>query len=156
VSIGISIQLDGDVDLPGEFSASAADISDFREPLQASTDELLKTFDLNFDSSGSMFGGWVARKPQMKGGVRVDTWPLMDKTGELRRGFVASVGSSEASIVNFKTVGKKGWNLATLHQYGTSRGLPVRKVMGITEEDKTMIVKTFQLHIVGALRNITP
>lgn len=155
MSVGLSVDIDGAKDLSAQLGISASAVKDFREPLTASTTELLKTFDMNFEGRGELFGGWPDRKPQYKAGERIDTWPLMEKTGELRHDFAFNITGSEASIVNIKMVeGKRSWNLAMLHQYGTSRGLPIRIVMKLDEERRAFVIKTFQAFLVAAVRNV--
>src|ERR1035437_6576772 len=98
--VELKIALEGEQLMSRALMVSSVAIKDFRAPLAESAAFLQKTFQLNFEERGGLFGGWAPRKPQMRGGARVDTWPLLEKTGELRKSFYSTVSGDTAVLGN--------------------------------------------------------
>lgn len=122
-------------------------VKDFKKPFEDVSKAMLKTFQMNFDSRGSLYGGWAARKPQYKGGVRIDTWPLMEKTGRMRRSFKSDVRSTSIELYNTRSYFK-------YHQSNAPRtsNLPRRAMMKLRRQDADMVVRQFQLYLIDIQR----
>lgn len=109
----------------------AKEIDDFTPALDSSANTLLKSFDNNFESRGKNYGGWQPRKI-------VSSWPLMEKTGEMRASFDKAVTRTQAVLFNVDPIFK-------YHQSNKPRTrLPRRVMMMIDKQSKTEIVKHFQ------------
>lgn len=144
--VELRFELEGEPQLVGYLGIVAKGIKSFEKPLQSIGSELLKTFDLNFHQRGGLFGGWAARKPQYKAGNRVDTWPLLEKTGDLRQGFHSSATATSVTVNNEAPY-------FAYHQSNQPRTrLPRRVMMKVDAARRTFIIKAFQLHIVETLR----
>lgn len=102
--------------------------------------EMLKKFysSENFTTRGSLLGKpWAP----LAASTRADKnahWagkPDLVRTGDLMKGFQFAAGRMQVAVNNKVTVEGKGqtYNLATLMQKGTSRGMPPRAMMGFTE-----------------------
>lgn len=144
MSLNLSIEIEGEKQLSAELLIAAGHIKDFSLPLAASAQELIKSFDMNFDRRGAMFGGWVARKKNYP-------WPLMEKTGRLRGGFYSHTGKEQAVVGNamMDAYGK-------YHQSNQSRRkMPRRVFMEIDEARRNYIIKAFQRHIVESTRGLS-
>lgn len=129
--------IQGDKELSVELGIKADHIKDFSKPLKESADELMKSFQLNFDSEGGLFesGGWVPRKQNY-------SWPILQKTGAMRGSFAAEVSSDTATLTNWAPYFK-------YHQSNQPRKkLPRRIMMKIDEERRNFIIKAFQRHII--------
>jgi phage gpG-like protein len=142
----LRFEIEGEPQLVGYLGIVAAGVKNFDRPLQSIGSELLKTFDLNFSQRGGLFGGWAARKPQYRAGNRVDMWPLLEKSGDLRHGFHSAVSSKAVSVSNEAPY-------FAYHQSNQPRThLPRRVMMKLDEARRSFIIKAFQLHIVETLR----
>lgn len=137
--VQLTIETGGAKELSVQLGISAERLKDFAVPLEASAQEIIKSFDLDFDVRGAMFvdGGWAPRTKDYP-------WPLLEKTGAMRRGFVSSVDGITAVI------GNSDWKFP-FHQLGT-RKMPQRLMMKLDDIRKEFVVKTFQLYIVESLR----
>lgn len=123
---------------------AAEDIGNLKKPMDEIASVQLKTFDLNFGSRGDMFGGWAPRKPRYSGGRRIDTWPLLERTGNMRKNFKKDVGNTFARLYNPTSYFR-------YHQQGTER-IPQRVMMTLREQDGRMIVTTLQNYCIEVLR----
>ncbi|MET3349039.1 UNVERIFIED_ORG: phage gpG-like protein [Arthrobacter sp. UYEF1] len=142
----LRFEIEGEPQLVGYLGVVAEGIKDFGKPLQSIGSELIKTFDLNFAQRGGVFGGWAPRKPQYRAGNRVDTWPLLEKTGDMRHSFRSDASTTSVSVGNAAPY-------FAYHQSNQPRArLPRRVMMKVDAARRTFIVKAFQLHIVEALR----
>jgi len=122
-------------------------LKDLSRPLMLSKDTVLQETDQQWSSEGSHLGtAWKARKPQQgKDGQRVDTWPLLEKTGKMRKSF--SFQSTKDSMRIFNTA-----SYFPYHQSSASRRkLPHRPMLVLSPKLKEQIVKIFQ----AELRNLT-
>lgn len=142
----LQIVVEGEVQLHRRLIIIANGVTDFQEPLRSIGTELHKSFQENFDQRGALFGGWPERKPVIRKGERIDTWPLLEKTGEMRNSFDEKITST--SIVLFNSA-----SYFPFHQSKESRQvLPRRIMMKIDQERKTFIVKAFQQYLVTLMR----
>ncbi len=121
-------------------------VKDFRKPLTDVSKTLLKTFDMNFSARGGLYGGWAPRKPQYKGGIRIDNWPLLEKSGKMRKSFKSDVRKDSLELTNSQ-------RYFVYHQSNAARTrLPRRVMMKLRQQDATMIVKTFQGYLIELAR----
>lgn len=143
----LNITLEGEKQVSRRLLIIADGITNFEEPLRNIGGELQKTFQDNFASEGALFGGWAERKPQYRKGERVDTWPILDKTGRMKQSFRNHVGKTELIISNEVSYFK-------YHQSNKQprTRLPRRVMMKIDMERKNFIIKQFQAYIVGLKR----
>lgn len=142
--ISLDITLEGDKLMSRALMVSADRLKDFTKPLTESAQLLQKSFQLNFDAQGAMFGGWAPRKPQMRHGARVDTWPLLEKTGTMRGSFYSDVAADTAVLGNNSPYFK-------YHQSNAARTkLPRRVMMDINDANKVLIQKTFQQYLIDS------
>ena len=135
--IDITISIDGQVEIARRMDTMGHDIRDWHKPLGRISSNLLKAFDNNFASRGQMFGGWQARSKSYP-------WPLLEKTGRLRKSFKGDVRGDALVLSNTSPYFK-------YHQRGTSR-LPKRTMMALREAEKQMIVRQFQGHLIDTVR----
>lgn len=115
----------------------------YKAPLTDISKDLLKTIDLNFDSRGSLYGGWAPR-------TKAYPWPLLENTGTMRDNFDKEVTDKQASIFNLT-------DYFVYHQSSAPRttNLPRRVMMSLRRQDARMITKTFQSYIADALQGRT-
>lgn len=138
--VQLSFSIEGEKQVSRKLAMSADGIENFDAPLRAIGKEMLRAVDSNFDSRGSLFGArWKARaKPK--------PWPLLEKTGEMRRGFKDNLGEGYVEIYNVQDYFK-------YHQSNKPRKkLPRRLMLKIDQVRKVFIVKEFQRHIQEAMR----
>jgi len=145
--IELSVELEGEKQLSRRLLIVADGVTDFTDPLNKIGGELKKTFDDNFDDEGSLFGGWRERKPQYRDGIRIDTWPLLQKTGEMRQSFESIVDKNSLTISNKAPY-------FVYHQSNKPRyKLPRRVMMKVDEERRQYIQKAFQAYLVSLMRS---
>lgn len=121
-------------------------VKDFKKPFTDVGRSMLKTFDMNFDARGGLYGGWAPRKPQFRGGTRIDTWPLLEKSGAMRKGFKSTVKKDSVELTNSRSY-------FVYHQSNTARTrLPRRVMMKLRQQDAQMVVKTFQAYLIELAR----
>lgn len=175
--IDVVISLDGQDVLARRLDTMGADIKDWSRPLRRISSGLMKTFDNNFQARGGLFqpGGWAPRKPQYSTSTetvrmqratrfftdyedvgsartrtrrrRIDTWPLLEKTGQLRKGFYGDVRGGDALVLGNRKMHEYG----KYHQRGTSR-LPKRTILALREADRQFVVRQFQAHLIDTVR----
>lgn len=139
--IQLKVTLEGDKLLARDLMVVADGMKNWKPALEKVNREVLKSFDMNFDSEGGLFqqGGWPARK-------KAYPWPILEKTGRMRMAFVSSVSETEAVFSNPTPYFK-------YHQSNKPRTrLPRRIMMALDDDRKTFIVKAFQEHIVNTLQ----
>lgn len=136
--IRLSIRVDGIERALRSFDNRWKRANDLSEPLDRAADFMLGEIDRNFNGRrGRIWGGWPRRK-------RSYPWPILEKTGKMRRGFAKKVKSSEAIITNRVKYFK-------FHQAGTKR-MVKRAMWGITHEQSRQIVKEVQKYLVEGER----
>jgi phage gpG-like protein len=142
-------EIEGEVQLSQELGLSAGRIKDFSSVFHQVDEELLKAIDLNFEERGALFtSGWQPRKPQYRRGERVDTWPLLEKTGRMRKAFTSNISATELIIGNTASYFK-------YHQSNRARTkLPRRLMLAIDAARQAFVIKAFQRHIVESTRGL--
>ncbi|QNK82596.1 hypothetical protein [Nakamurella sp. PAMC28650] len=135
--IELKITLDGQTQMSRQLMVSSAALADFTIPLRAAAELMQKTFQLNFDSRGDMFGGWSPR-------TRSYPWPLLEKTGAMRKAFFTRIEGNTAVLGNSTSYFK-------YHQLGT-RNMPQRLMMKLDNERKALVVKIFQQHLLDSMK----
>src|SRR5215213_6715697 len=98
--LDLEFRIEGVPEVSRRLLVSAEGVKDFRQPLRQIGDELQKTFQMNFSQRGALFGGWAPRKPRYKNGQRVDTWPLLEKTGAMRKSFKDHLDPTKIVLTN--------------------------------------------------------
>lgn len=137
--IFLDASIEGEQQLQRRLGIVADGVEDFSPPLENISDELLHSVDENFSQRGSLFGGWPPRKVEQP-------WPLLEKSGELRGGFVSAVKSDYLEIGNFVSYFK-------FHQSNKPRArLPRRVMLKIDQQRKIYITKAFQEYLVGLIQ----
>lgn len=111
------------------------------KPAMDKSAELVKTtIKQNFSSNGRLLDKpWEARK-------QVYSWPMLNKTGEMKGSFKHVSTSKDATISNTNFKFK-------YHQLGTRRGLPARKMLGITFNDAQKIAQIITDHMMKGVNN---
>lgn len=145
--IDLTFNLEGAEVVHRRLGITAEGVKSFKEPLAQIGHNFMKTFDMNFDARGGLYGGWAPRKPRYYAGQRIDTWPLMERTGRMREAFAADVTKTGLVLGNSAPY-------FVYHQSNQPRTrLPRRVMMKIRDQDATMIVKEFQYYVVNLLRS---
>ena len=131
--------IEGEQQLSRRLGIVADGVKDFSPALENISGELMHSVDENFSQRGGLFGGWPARKDN-------NPWPLMEKTGELRGGFMSAVKSDYLEIGNFVPYFK-------YHQSNQPRvRLPRRVMLKIDQQRKVYITKAFQEYLVRLIQ----
>jgi len=138
----VTIVLEGEKVLSRRLLNAQYAFKSLHAPFETINTELQKTFQMNFSTQGSLFGGWAERKPQYKNGERVDTWPLLNKTGNMKDSFDGVATDSQLVIFNTAPYFK-------YHQSKAERSsnLPRRVMIGLDKQRKEFVIKTFQQYI---------
>lgn len=126
-----------------------AAMASYEEPLAEGARFLRTSFGVNFDSSGSMVGGWPVLSPRTAEWRAANgfpaTNPILVNTGGLRSavyGARADIGNKRASLsVNHR--------LAPFHQYGSRKvGLPKREIVFVPRGFAELMGRRLEGHIV--------
>jgi len=137
--IFLDASIEGEQQVQRRLGIVADGVEDFSPALENIADELLHSVDENFSQRGGLFGGWPPRKVEQ-------SWPLLEKTGELRGGFVSAVKSDYMELGNFVPYFK-------FHQSNKPRArLPRRVMLKIDQQRKIYITKQFQEYLVGLIQ----
>ena len=146
MALQFQIDLEGEKEFSRTLLIAIDGLQDFEPPLKRIGGELHKTFQLNFDQQGALFGKWAPRKPIIRAGQRIDTWPLLEKSGTMKASFYETVNPLSLQMGN-KTP------YFIYHQSKEPRErLPRRIMMKIDEDRRNFIVKALQAYIVTLLR----
>lgn len=141
-----SITIEGEKQLSRRLLIVTDGIKDFTEPLRSSGNELQKTFQINMQQEGELFGGWAPRVPRYKDGQRIDTWPLLNRTGKMYDSFYSLVKPDSLILGNRSPYFK-------YHQSNKPRKkLPRRVMMKIDNQRKSFIMRALQAYIVELQR----
>ncbi len=144
--VTLNFSIEGQERVRRTLGIHVAGFKTYREPLGNIGKSLMKTFDVNFSGRGSLYGGWKPRKPQYRNGRRVDTWPLLERTGKLRKGFRSHPSSHQLVVDNDVPY-------FIYHQSRASRRkLPRRAMMALRRQEAEMVVKSFQAYLVALAR----
>lgn len=120
-----------------------AKLTDLSRPLMLAKDVILRETDQQWPSAGSHLGTpWKARTPQIgPDNHRTDTWPLLERTGAMRKSFGFRSAKDSMTIFNRATY-------FPYHQSSTPRRrLPHRPMLVLNERLKELIVKIFQAEL---------
>lgn len=135
MGVTLSFEIEGEKQISVELGIMADHVRDWEPPLKEAESLLLKSFDLNFDSRGKLFqGGWPKRKLNKP-------WPLLEKTGEMRKSFEGAISGDSLEIGNTSKYFK-------FHQSKQPhRVIPRRIMMKIDDPRRIAIIKAFQAYI---------
>ena len=137
--VNLEFEIEGEVQFARRLLIADAGVSDLSAPMAKIGSELRNSFDQNFSARGALFGGWPPRKKDKP-------WPLMERSGTLRKGFRDKVGSDFVVLFNETPYFK-------YHQSNKPRKrLPRRVMMLIDQERKQYIQKAVQEHITKIIR----
>jgi len=135
----LQMSLEGETQIDRVLGISADGVEDFTTPLNESKQIILNRTEQNFDSRGSVFGGWAPRKI-------AKPWPLLEQTGKMRRGFYGTVSPTQLEVGNRDPKFK-------FHQSNKpSTRLPRRVMLMIDQTSAVSITKAFQAYLVGLMR----
>lgn len=98
----------------------------------------------NFRSRGSALGApWPAKKDGTPATLR--------DTGGLEAALTGGSGSFKRTTATMGIAGARGDSafLARFHQGGTSRGLPARKVVGVSTTDQAVLLRMVQRYLLA-------
>ena len=129
---------DGIIDLGGRATSAQPVLTAASEVLQAGLAR-------NFRSRGGALGApWSAR---------VDGSPatLQGETGGLEAALTGGDGSFKRTTATMGIAGARGDSafIARFHQGGTTRGLPARKVVGVSDTDQAVLLKMVERYLLG-------
>ena len=138
----LNIVLDGDEKLARILLNEENKLTDFTEPLQKSSDIILKDIRINFDSEGGLVGGWTPlAQSTIRGRIRqgYGATPILVNTGKYKSSFKALLTKTRTTI--------DAWGI-TYHKFHQSMAprtrLPRRQTLFLREETKKEIVRFFQ------------
>lgn len=138
--IQLEATIEGDKQLSRRLLVMADGIGDFGSTFDDIGDELLQSFETNFDSRGALFGGWLPAKKDYG-------HPLLEDSGEMRGNFDKSTFPTFVKLSNPTPY-------FPYHQSNQPRSgkLPRRVMMKIDMQRKQFIQKAFQQHINDTIR----
>ena len=145
--VDLRFTLEGQEVVSRRLGIAAAGVTDFKAPFAKIGSNFLKTFDTNFSARGGVYGRWQPRKPKYRNGIRIDTWPLLEKTGRMRRSF------TQQTTRNRLVLGNSAPYFVYHQSNGPRTRLPRRVMMKLRQQEATMIVKEFQAFLIGVLRS---
>lgn len=134
--VTLSATIEGDTELSRRLLVMSDGLNDFTVPLKSAAAEVRRSVDLNFDDTGALLNGtaWPAR-------TKMYSWPLLEKSGKMRRAFRTSVEKDQAVIDNPTDYFK-------YHQSNQPRHkIPRRVMLKLDQERKEFIQKAFQAYI---------
>lgn len=135
----INIQVNGVQDIERHFDKIVKTMDDLTRPFDEITKDWMKKFDSNFPATGGILKqSWPERKYKY-------AWPILQKTGKLRRSFSREVNKRDASIENKVEYAK-------YHQFGTPR-LPIRRIIDVTDDMGTFAQKVINDYIGNVINN---
>lgn len=153
--VHLDFQIDGKASISRVLTGIADDVQDWKPALELMAEDYYRTQGAVFASGGAAEGlsGWAPLSPAY------DIWkrnnyggrPILVLTGRLRAALTTSGAGSIKTITERNlTLGANvpvgGYNLARLHQDGTSR-MPARPVMRLTEPQKSRWVRYLHTHL---------
>lgn len=143
--IDLVFTIDGVQTVEQQFATFGKLIENLEPAWQAIGEELLQDFELQFTSEGGVFGEWDAladstvRDRERKG--YGGEGPMEVRTGELKasvtqRGAPGNIFEVDGMTAAFGVES----DLAGWQHYGTSRGIPARPLVGLSQYRKAAIV----------------
>lgn len=135
----LGFEIEGDKQISAELGITIDHLTDFSEPMSEAADIMMDAVEDNFDKRGGRFGGWAPRKDKK-------THPLLELTGDMRKGFYKESTSEYAMVGNEDPK-------FPFHQSNQPRTkIPRRVMLQIDARMRDEIFKAFQRYIVYALR----
>lgn len=135
----LQMGLEGETKIDRVLGITVEGVTDFTKPLQDSRTIILDRVEQNFDKRGALFGGW---KPRTK----AYPWPLLEKTGKMRKSFKSESTKTQLTVGNTADYFK-------YHQSNKARTkIPRRVMLDIDAASAILITKAFQAYLVGLLR----
>jgi phage gpG-like protein len=129
----LSITVGGAKQVVANFDSKGKKARNLRPAMSRIGDMMKKSFDLNYSSRGSRFGAkWATRRKSYP-------WPILEKTGAMRRGFRSDVGGDYVKLTNLV-------KHFPFHQRGTRR-LPKRAMLGYATADINDAVREIRRHL---------
>ncbi len=137
----ISIEIGGRRQVVSTLKGVSDRSKNMMTPLRKSADVVMSSIRKNFSTAGSLLQKpWQARR-------MVYSWPILNKTGAMKGGFLATVTNSAATISNRDPKFK-------YHQSSAPRRrLPRREMLGHTGEDIRQISLIIGQYIVRGTTN---
>ena len=150
----LTFEVDGDVQLSRAFSRFAEDVKDAREPFEEVAEDFRNIMSKQFGTEGTYgSGGWAPLSPNYAE-WKARNYPgarILERTGLLRDSLE---GANPYTIREIRplemTVGTKV-PYGIFHQRGTKK-MPQRKIINLTEADKTRWTKIFHKWLVEQSR----
>lgn len=141
----IKIAIEGEMQLSRHLQSIARNVEEFGPALEKTVDELKETFSGSvFETQGHVINEEWAPLSKAYAYRKAKNFPeagILEKTGNMRRGFMSTFDSTSARI----------WNAMTYFKYHQSREprakIPRRVMMKLTQNMKQMIVKNFQEYL---------
>ena len=143
----INFKVEGAEELSRVLGSEDSKLKDFTEPLQKSSDVILKDIRINFASEGGLVGGWTPLAEATKiGRIRRGyggEHSILVNTGKYKNSFKAMVSSTKTVI--------DAWGVA-YHKYHQSTetrtsNLPRRATLFLRPEVKAEIQRFFQEYL---------
>jgi phage gpG-like protein len=150
MSLQISWEIEGSKELSRVLEGITLGLKDFKRPLQNAADNLVRTFstDVFNTQGGAINEKWKPLSPvtiaqKARKGQPSD---ILVATGDMKKSFGSTVGTHQAVVANAAPYFK-------YHQSKNPRKkLPRRVMMKLAEDQKTMIVKEFQMEFLRITR----
>ncbi|PIQ83887.1 MAG: hypothetical protein COV75_05100 [Candidatus Omnitrophica bacterium CG11_big_fil_rev_8_21_14_0_20_63_9] len=162
MAYALRFEVDGDVQLAREFRHIADSVQDFSLPLNRISKDFYDGQKATFDAEGGSEGKqqWASLSPVYADWKRqfFPGRPILVLKGNLRSAATdpqAAGAVHQVTPTEFRAgvnIPVNGWNLATLHQFGT-RKMPQRKVIHLSEPQKlrwVQIVRKWYHELTGA------
>lgn len=141
MAVQLQFEIEGEKQVSAVLGITADHVKNFRKPMERIAGELQKSFQMNFSSRGALFmpGGWPPR-------ARYYPWPILEKTGLMRRSFREEVHDDYVVMFNSTPYFR-------YHQSNRPRKrLPRRVMMKIDEQRRNFIFKELQAHILSGMQ----
>lgn len=134
MGVRLEFSVEGDTEFIRELDKRSKKAKNLKSPLQDSVKYMMGLINQNYSSSGGVWGRWPRRK-------YVYSWPILNKTGDMKRGFRSKISTRQAVISNTQPYFK-------YHQSKSTRKyLPRRVMMAIQTSEVKVIKNIFQRYI---------
>jgi len=150
--VEVYFEIDGDVQLARALSRFGDNVKDLRPAFWDITKLFWDIEKQQFNTEGGYgSGGWKGLSPNY------EAWkarnypgkPILQRTGRMMSSLTGQTGDTIKELNPMSLRLGTSVNYAIYHQEGTSRGLPKRKPIQLTEQDKRNWVKTIQRWLVN-------
>lgn len=152
MAVEVYFEIDGDVQLARSISRFSENVKDLRPAFWNITKLFWNIEKQQFDTEGGHgSGGWQALSP------KYEEWkarnypgkPILQRSGRLMQSLTGQTGDTVKQMEPLLLRLGTSVEYAIYHQQGTSRGLPKRKPIELTESDKQAWVKEIQRWLVN-------